>query len=206
MRPPPSRTGGRWRPWRSCSWSLPFVDAAVITAAVHGPHSARSNPTHMGRGPQIPVGWPLAGQCRARARRRTSPAQLRERQPRGRDLPHPDAVIRLVAAVLNDMHDECQAGDRRYLSESSMAVLCPTPIMEPSPPSTAASRHRGSAQSPPSPRTLGSAARTGDTRPSVRGSPPLLSSQRQGRPEDQHGQGADLRSDRAGQGSPANIR
>lgn len=45
--------------------------------------------------------------------------------------PNAAAVIRLVGAVLIDMHDEWIAGDRRYLSEGSMAKLYDASNTEP---------------------------------------------------------------------------
>ena len=41
--------------------------------------------------------------------------------------PNPPALFRLAGAVLVEAHDEWQASDRRYLSETSMAALFTTP-------------------------------------------------------------------------------
>ena len=45
--------------------------------------------------------------------------------------PNPEALLRLAGAVLVEAHDECQATDRRYLAEATMALLTtPTPSQE----------------------------------------------------------------------------
>jgi hypothetical protein len=40
--------------------------------------------------------------------------------------PNPEALLRLAGAVLVEAHGEWQAGERRYLSEGSMALLAPS--------------------------------------------------------------------------------
>lgn len=44
--------------------------------------------------------------------------------------PNDDAVIRLVGAVLCEVHDDWQVADRRYLSEGSMALVTNPPTEE----------------------------------------------------------------------------
>ena len=46
-------------------------------------------------------------------------------QPAGVRVANQASAIRLVGAILADLHDEWQATERRYLSEHSMATLCP---------------------------------------------------------------------------------
>jgi putative transposase len=44
--------------------------------------------------------------------------------------PNPEALLRLAGAVLVEVHDEWQTGDRRYLAEESMATLTDPPTNE----------------------------------------------------------------------------
>ena len=58
--------------------------------------------------------------------------QQRDQTPhrRRRVFPNPPSLLRLVSAVLAEIHDEWQASDRRYLSEASMAKLLDPPTIE----------------------------------------------------------------------------
>lgn len=44
--------------------------------------------------------------------------------------PNPEALLRLAGAVLVEAHDEWQATDRRYLGETTMALLAHIPAAE----------------------------------------------------------------------------
>jgi hypothetical protein len=71
----------------------------------------------------------------------------KEIKPRARVVgifPNDAAGIRLVGAVLADIHDEWQSGDRRYLSEASIAPLKPTSDTKTIAAIETPSRHRGS--------------------------------------------------------------
>ena len=59
--------------------------------------------------------------------------------------PNEASAIRLVGAILADLHDESQATDRRYLSEDSMSLLYPERDNLATAELTTGNQHRGSA-------------------------------------------------------------
>lgn len=62
--------------------------------------------------------------------------------------PNEASAIRLVGAILADLHDEWQATDRRYLSEDSMSLLYPQRDSLATAELTAGHHHRGSTPKP----------------------------------------------------------
>ncbi len=62
--------------------------------------------------------------------------------------PNEASAIRLVGAILADLHDEWQATDRRYLSEDSMSQLYPQRDSLATAELTAGHHHRGSTPKP----------------------------------------------------------
>ncbi len=62
--------------------------------------------------------------------------------------PNETSAIRLVGAILADLHDEWQATDRRYLSEDSMSLLYPERDTIATAELTVGNHHRGSTQKP----------------------------------------------------------
>ena len=66
--------------------------------------------------------------------------------------PNEASAIRLVGAILADLHDEWQATERRYLSEHSMATLSPERDTIATAELTPGNQHRGSTPKPTTPR------------------------------------------------------
>jgi hypothetical protein len=85
----------------------------------------------------VASGWDIIGTCDAFTEAVVAPARAAmNRWVFRRDglVRHPPATSGTIGAVVADIHDEWQSADsRRYLSETSMALLYPTAVLDPSP-------------------------------------------------------------------------